>query len=129
MFLVPAMDRLGHIIHTYFPDSIIAQAYSQAHIKASCILNRAISPDAQAKLVKLMQTLFYILVTGRNDDQNLEKENPVTVNIFDKNQQKIVTQFFDMCLSRTATAFKLLKVLLKYEIPREIVCHLVLTTL
>ena len=117
MLLVPAVDRFGHIIRTFFPDSLIAQACSKAYIKASCILNKAILPDFQAKLVKLMQTLFYILVTGRNDDLNLEKGTPVTVKIFGKNQQNMVAQFFDMCLSRTAAAFKLLKMLLKYEIP------------
>ena len=43
----------------------------------------------------------------------MEKVNPV-----DKNQQKIVTQFFDMRFSRIATTdfFKSLKVLSKYEI-------------
>lgn len=81
------MDRLSHIIRTFFPYSIIAQAYSKAHIKASCILNKAISHDVQAKLVKLMQTLFYILVTGRNDDLNLGKGNPVAVKNFGKNRQ------------------------------------------
>ena len=66
MLLVPAADPLRHIICTYFPDSKIAQAYSKAHIKASCILNWAINPDLQAKLVKLTQTLFFRINTGRN---------------------------------------------------------------
>ena len=76
----------------------------KANINTSCILNRKIKPNLEAQLVKLMQTSFFILVTGGNNDQNLQKINPVTVRIFKINQQRIVTQFFDMCLSGTATA-------------------------
>ena len=76
----------------------------KANINTSCILNREIKPNLEAQLVKLMQTSFFILVTGGNNDQNLQKINPVTVRIFKINQQRIVTQFFDMCLSGTATA-------------------------
>ena len=36
--------------------------------------------------------------------KNLYKMNPLTVCIIDINQHKVVTKFFDMCLSKSATA-------------------------
>ena len=41
----------------------IAQTHSKTDTIASCILNRAIKPNLQTQLVKLMQTSFFILVT------------------------------------------------------------------
>lgn len=85
-----AADHLGSLIRNSFPDSKIAQAYSCARTKTSCILNDAIAPDLLKSLVADMKVnVFAVSVDGSND-QGMEKMNPVTVRIFDINQHKVV---------------------------------------
>ena len=72
--------------------------------KATCILNGAIAPDLQSSLVEKMKSAVYSLATDGSSDQNLEKMNPLTMQYFDESQHKVVTQFLDICLSRSCTA-------------------------
>ena len=97
-------DHLTSLVRECFPDSKIAQSYACSRTKASCILNGAICPDLKQSLVEEMKTFVFSLSTDGSNDQNLEKMNPLTVRIFDINQHKVVTKFFDMCLSKSATA-------------------------
>ena len=55
-----------------------------------------------------MKVSVFSLSTDGNNDQNLEKMNPVALCIFDINQHKVVTKFLDMFLRKSMT---------KYEIP------------
>ena len=98
-------DHIGPLLKDIFPDSKITSAYACGRTKSTCILNRAIKPDLQAKLTDQMCELLFSISTDGSNDQNLEKMNPVTVRLFDINQQhKVVTDFLDMCLSRASTA-------------------------
>ena len=99
-----AADHLKSLIRVSFPDSKRVQAYSMGKTKATCILNGAIAPDLQSSLVEKMKSTVYSLATDGSNDQNLEKMNPLTVRYFDEPQHKVVTQFLDMCLSRSSTA-------------------------
>ena len=101
---IAAADHLGHLIRNCFPDSKIAQNYSCARTKASCLLNDAISPDLLDDLIKDMKINFFTLCVDGSNDQNLQKMNPVTVRIFDINQQKVVCKFLDMCPTKGSTA-------------------------
>ena len=51
-----------------------------------------------------MKTSCYSIATDGSNDQGLQKMNPVTVRLFDINQHKVVTKFFDMCPSTSSTA-------------------------
>ena len=97
-------DHLGPLFKAIFPDSKIAKTYSCSKTKASCILNRAIAPDLQSILIDQMKTSCYSIATDGSNDQGLQKMNPVTVRLFDINQHKVVTKFFDMCPSTSSTA-------------------------
>ena len=97
-------DHLGPLFKAIFPDSKIAKAYSCGKTKASCILNRAIVPDLQSILIDQMKTSCYSIATDGSNDQGLQKMNLVTVRLFDINQHKVVTKFFDMCPSTSSTA-------------------------
>ena len=97
-------DHLGPLFKAIFPDSKIAKAYSCSKTKASCILNRAIVPDLQSILIDQMKASCYSIATDGSNDQGLQRMNPVTVRLFDINQHKVVTKFFDMCLSTSSTA-------------------------
>ena len=88
-------DHLGPLFRNIFPDSKIPKACACGKNKASCILNRA--PELQKMLVNQMKTSCFSIVTDGSNDQGLEKMNPVTVSIFDINQNKVVTKFLDMC--------------------------------
>ena len=44
-----------------------------------------------------------ISVDGSNDS-GLEKMNPVTIRLYDVNDNKVVTRFLDMCTSSSSTA-------------------------
>ena len=101
---ISVADHIGPLLKDIFPDSKIASAYACGRTKSTCILNRAIKPDLQAKLTDQMLESFFSISTDGSNDQNLEKMNPVTVRLFDINQYKVVTNFLDMCLSRASTA-------------------------
>jgi hypothetical protein len=94
-----AADHLGSLIRSSFPDSKIAQAYSCARTKASCILNDAIAPDLLKSLVADMKVNVFALSVYGSNDQDQQKMNPVTVRIVDINQHKVVCKFLDMSLS------------------------------
>ena len=51
-----------------------------------------------------MKTSCYSITTDGSNDQGLQKINPVTVRLFDINQHKVVTKFYDMCPSTSSTA-------------------------
>ena len=50
-----------------------------------------------------MKVSVFSLSTDGSNDQNPEKINPVTVCILAINQHKVVTEFLDMCLSKSST--------------------------
>ena len=56
-----------------------------------------------------MKTTCFSIATDGNNYQKLKKMNPVTLRIFDRNQHKVVTKFFDMCKSREANAKEIFK--------------------
>ena len=64
----------------------------------------AIAPDLQSILIKQMKTSCYSIATDGSNDQCLQKMNPVTVRLFDINQHKVVTKFYDTCPSTSSTA-------------------------
>ena len=97
-------DHLGPLFKAIFPDSKIAKAYSCSKTKASCILNHAIVPDLRSILIDQMKKSCYSIATDGSNDQGLQKMNPVMVQLFDINQHKVVTKFFDMCPSTSSTA-------------------------
>ena len=97
-------DHLGPLFKSIFPDSKIAKGYSCGKTKASCILNRAIVPDLRNNLVEQMRNSCFSIATDGSNDQGLTKMNPVTVRLFDINQHKVVTKFYDMCASSSSTA-------------------------
>jgi hypothetical protein len=71
-----AADHLGSLIRASFPDSKIAQAYSCARTKASCILNDAIAPDLLQSLVADMKLNVSALSVDGSIDQDQEKNEP-----------------------------------------------------
>lgn len=99
-----AADHLGSLIRGCFPDSKIAQSYTCARTKASCLLNDAIAPDLMQTLVCDMKRNFFSLCVDGSNDQDLLKMNPLTVRIYDVNQGKVCCKFLDICVSDTSTA-------------------------
>ena len=97
-------DHLSPAIRTLFPDSKIASKYHSASTKVMCMLNLAIAPELKKDLIDNMKVHpFSVSVDGSNDTA-LEKMNPMAIRIYDVNRGRIVTQFLDMCTSRSATA-------------------------
>ena len=101
---IAAADHMGPLLKVIFPDSKIASAYACGRTMTSCILNSAIKPDLQSKLTDKMHESCFSISTDGSNDQNLEKMNPVTVRLFDVNQHKVVTNFLDMCSSKSSSA-------------------------
>ena len=97
-------DHLGPLFKDIFPDSKIAKNYACGKTKSTCILNRAIKPDLQSSLLEHIKNNYFSISTDGSNDQGLSKMNPVTVRLFDINQNKVVTQFLDICLSTSSTA-------------------------
>ncbi len=85
--------------------SEIAKNYSSRHTKTACIINGAIAPFYQQDLVDIMKNGPYTIAIDGSSDTGTEKMNPLTVRIFDVNNDTTVsTQFLDMCMSSSATA-------------------------
>ena len=105
----------------YFPDSKITQSYSCTKTKTFCILNRAIYLDLQQSLISKMKVSVFSSSTNGINYQNLVKMNPVTLQIYDVNQHKVVTKCLDMCLSISSTSAGIFSstdfVMSNYEIP------------
>ena len=96
---IAAANHLSSLVKECFPDSKIG-----SKTKAFCILNGAIYPDLQQRLINEMKESVFSLSTDGSNDQNIKKMNPVTVRIYDVNQHKVVTKFLDMCLSKSSTS-------------------------
>ena len=68
-----------------------------------------------------MKVSVFSLSTNGINYQNLVKMNPVTLQIYDVNQHKVVTKFLDMCLSISSTSAGIFSstdfVMSNYEIP------------
>ena len=68
-----------------------------------------------------MKVSVFSVSTDGSNDQYLEKMNPVTVQIYDANQHKVVTKFLDICLYKSSTSTGIFSSIdldmSKYEIP------------
>ena len=68
-----------------------------------------------------MKVSVFSLSTDGINYQNLVKMNPVTLQIYDVNQHKVVTKCLDMCLSISSTSAGIFSstdfVMSNYEIP------------
>ena len=51
-----------------------------------------------------MKTTCYSIAADGSNDQGLQKMNLVTVRLFDTNQHKVVTKFYNMCPSTFSIA-------------------------
>ena len=51
-----------------------------------------------------MKTTCYRIAADGSNDQGLQKMNLVTVRLFDTNQHKVVTKFYNMCPSTFSIA-------------------------
>ena len=80
-----------------FPETKIAQKYSAAASKTTCIINGAIAPHFLRETMNIMKCSPYSLLTDGSKDTGLEKMNPLTVKIFDVNTGRVESQFLDMC--------------------------------
>lgn len=93
-------DVLSPMIRSVFPDSKIATMYHSASTKAMCMLNLAIAPMFKEDLITSMKVHpFSISIDGSNDN-GLKKMNPITIRIYDVNENRIVTRFLDMHSSK-----------------------------
>ena len=104
-------DHLGLLLKRTFLDLKIAKAYSCGTTKISCILNCAIILNLQVTLIDQMERSCFNIVTDGSNDQGHEKMNSITVWLFTINQHKVVTKFYDICLSKSSTAFAIFSII------------------
>ena len=115
-------EHLSPLFREIFPDSDIAKSYASAKTKTTCIINGALKPYYQSKLVQLMKNYPYSLLIDGSNDTGRDKMNPMTVKIFDTDRVK--HRFLDMCTTSgkdagtAETIFnKMEEVLVKHSIP------------
>lgn len=116
--------HLNKEIPKIFDDSKVAQRFSFAATKTTCMINGAIAPHFLKETVETIKESPFSLLTDGSNDTGLEKMNPLTVRIFDIRNQKVESRFLDMCATTgkdaatAATIFdKINEVLEKHEIP------------
>ena len=95
-------DKLSPAIRSQFCDSKVAAQYHSASTKTMCMLNGAIAPSLLSELVEKKKIGAFSLMVDGSNDSGLEKMNPLTVRIFDRNS--INTYFLDMCPMASSTA-------------------------
>ncbi|XP_041470149.1 uncharacterized protein LOC121419757 [Lytechinus variegatus] len=95
-------DELTPLLADIFPDSQIANKYAARRTKTACIINGAVAPFFQRKLVDHMKNHPFSIAIDGSSDNDIEKMNPMTVRIFDMG--RVNTQFLDMCMSSQSTA-------------------------
>lgn len=96
---IATMDHLSPLLGDIFPDSKIAKGFASARTKTSCIINGALRPYFEKCLVeKMTQSPFSLAIDGSND-KGLDKMNPLTVRVFDRDAGRVTTMFLDMCLT------------------------------
>ena len=89
-------DHLSPMIRNVF-DGDIAKGYACAKTKTSCILNGAVAPLLKNELISTMQNAPFSLCIDGSSDTDLQKMNPITVQIFDLKTSKVGIRFLDMC--------------------------------
>ena len=90
--------HLGHSFKDVIHDSIIGKDYACGKTKENGVFKRANMPDLTKYLEEHMRQNYFSISKHGSNDQRLTKTNPVTVPLFDFNQQKAVAQSLDMCL-------------------------------
>ena len=96
---VAAMDHFSPLFREMFPNSAIAKGFAAARTKTSCIVNMALRPHFERKLVLEMKQAPYALAIDGSNDNGLQKMNLVTVRLFDTETGQVSTRFLDMCLT------------------------------
>jgi len=106
-------NHLSRMFPTLFPDSKIAQKYSAAATKTTCMINGAIAPHFLRETVNIMKCSPFSLLTNGSNDTGLDrKKNPLTVKIFYVNTGRVESRFLDMCATKgtdPATAASILQ--------------------
>lgn len=115
-------EHLSPLFREIFTDSEIAKSYSAAKTKTTCIINGALKPYFQDRLLSLMRQNPYSLSIDGSNDTGLDKMNPMTVKIFDVD--RVHHRFLDMCTTSGKNAGtaevifgKMDEVLSKHNIP------------
>ena len=73
------MDHFSPLFRKIFPDLAITKGFAAARTKTSCIINMALRPHFEHKLVFEMTQASYALAIDGSNDNGLQKLNPVTV--------------------------------------------------
>ena len=89
-------DELTPLFRDVFSDSQIAKNYTSKCTKTACIVNGAIAPFFQQRLVELMRNEPFAVAIDGSSDTGIEKMNTLTVRVFDVTRQVVSTQFLDM---------------------------------
>ena len=97
-------DELTPLFHDIFPDSEIAKQFSSKRTKTACIVNGAIAPFYQQRIIESMRNGPFSVAIDGSSDTGVEKMNPLTIRIFDVTEGVVSTQFLDMCTSSSTTA-------------------------
>ena len=93
-----------------FSDSEIAQAFSSARTKTTCIVKGALHPHfAEPVIAQCKKCPFSILCDEGNDID--EKNFAILVQFWDDEQRKPVTRFLDMPVCNIGTAEKLFELI------------------
>ena len=69
-------NHLSRVLLKLFPDSKIAQKYSAAATKTTCMINGTIAPRFLRETVNIMKCSPLSFLTDGSNDTGLEKMNP-----------------------------------------------------
>ena len=93
-------NHQSRMLPKLFPETKIAQKYSAAASKTTCIINGPIAPQFLRETVNIMKCSPFSLLTDSSNDTGLEKMNRLTINIFDVNTGRVESRFLDLCTTK-----------------------------
>lgn len=88
-------DHYTHLAHVMFPDSKIADAFSSARTKTTCVVKGALFPYFTDPVYEMCRNGPFSILCDEGTDCD-DKNFAILVRIWDKNQEKPVTRFFDV---------------------------------
>ena len=103
-------NHFTRLTSVMFPDSSIAQAFSSARTKTTCIVKGALHPHfAEPVISQCKKCPFSILCDEGNDVD--DKNFAILVRLWDDEQGRPVTRFLDMPVCNIGTAEKLFELI------------------
>ena len=97
-------DHFTPLVKKMFPDSRVAEKFSCARTKTTCIIKGALAPAVCQKVVMQCQMQPFTILIDESNDRACDKEVAILVRVWDHDINRVATRFLDMPVCNIPTA-------------------------